>query len=207
MEDSEEQFRKSLPESYRRAFDAALGFIRMQFDPDGIVVSGTIVRGNPDPASDLDIVVVHHQSWRQRVQRFFDGVPAELFVNPPEGIRRSYHQEAVAGRAVMAHMMATGTVIHDISGIMETLRAEARENLASGPQITGQDLVWRRYAIATTLEDATDIAERDPELARAMLVDAIIAAARLAFLQEGHWLPRAKALLDELDTLNPPLGH
>lgn len=107
----------------------------------------------------------------------------------------------------MAHMMSTGSVIQDTSGIMETLRAEARENLAAGPQGTRQDLVWQRYAIATTFEDAVDIMERDPELARAMLVDVVISAARLAFLQEGHWLPRAKALLTELDVLNPPLCY
>jgi predicted nucleotidyltransferase len=64
MEDSEEQFRQALPEGYRRAFDAAFQFIQVQFNPDGIVVSGTIARGNPDPASDLDVVVVHHQPWR-----------------------------------------------------------------------------------------------------------------------------------------------
>jgi hypothetical protein len=107
----------------------------------------------------------------------------------------------------MAHMMATGIVIQDASGIMETLRAEARENLASGPQLTRQDLAWRRYAIATTFEDATDIVERDPEMARAMLVDAVTGAARLAFLQEGRWLPGAKALLNELEALDPSLGH
>lgn len=90
MEGSEEQFRKALPEQYRRAFDTARRLIRVQFNPDGIVVSGTIARGNPDPASDLDILAVHHHPWRQRVQRFFDGVSAEIFVNPPEGIRRSY---------------------------------------------------------------------------------------------------------------------
>ncbi|HEV2073669.1 MAG TPA: hypothetical protein VGR29_08525 [Thermomicrobiales bacterium] len=39
-----------------------------------------------------------------------------------------------------------------------------------------------------------------------MLVDVVISAARLAFLQEGRWLPGTKDLFAELDVLDPPLG-
>lgn len=55
MECSEEPFREALAGRYRHASDAALRFMEMQFNPDGIVVSG-----NPDPANDRDIDVVHY---------------------------------------------------------------------------------------------------------------------------------------------------
>jgi nucleotidyltransferase-like protein len=41
-------------------------------------VSGSLVRGDGGPASDLDVVVVHDRAWRLREQRRFRGVPAEL---------------------------------------------------------------------------------------------------------------------------------
>lgn len=207
MEGHVDHIRASLPERYRSAFDAALKFTQRELTPDGILVSGTIMRGNPDPASDLDIVVIHHEPWRQRLQRVFDGVPAEIFVNPPTGIRRSFAQEAQAGRAVMAHMIATGQIIQDVSGIMLTLREEAAESLAAGPQLTDQDTLQRRYAIATSYEDAVDIIDRDPILASAMVIESVMNAARLAFLTQGRWLPRSKALFSDLDALDPDLSR
>jgi hypothetical protein len=182
-------------------------FIHEQFSPYGIVVTGTIVRGDPDPASDLDIVVVHKEPWRQRVQCVFDGVPVEMFVNPPAAIRRSYTQEAVAGRAVMAHMMTTGQIVRDVSGIMDALRREAQESLAAGPQMPRQEVLLRQYAVATAFEDAGDVIHRDPDLASAVLIEAVMNATRLAFLQAGQWQPRAKDLLLALENLDAVLGQ
>ena len=72
-----------LPEKYASALRSAVGFIAENLEPIGIIASGTILRGNPDPASDLDIYVIHRAAKRQRIQKFFAGVPAEIFINPP----------------------------------------------------------------------------------------------------------------------------
>jgi predicted nucleotidyltransferase len=63
---------------FDRALDDALAYVVSRFDPAGIVVSGTIVRGNPDAESDLDIFVVHHALLRQRVQRRFRACRSRL---------------------------------------------------------------------------------------------------------------------------------
>ncbi len=196
----------TLPGSYATALDEACEYIRERYHPIGIVVSGTIVRGQPHAASDLDLVVVHGPAWRQRTQRFFNGVPAEMFVNPAFQIRRQMTADSLAGRPVMAHMLATGVILDDDTGIMSTLRGEAEASLAAGPTVPSEALTQFRYRIATAFEDATDIRDFDADRAYAIVTEALTDAVKLHFLQQSRWLPRSKALLADLDVLDSELG-
>jgi predicted nucleotidyltransferase len=62
----------SLSPRYELALRAASVYVFSEFDPFAVVVSGSIVRGNPDPASDFNIIVIHRHSWRRRVQKWFE---------------------------------------------------------------------------------------------------------------------------------------
>ena len=52
--------------------------------------------------------VIHAQPQRQRLQRRFHGVPAEIFVNPPHTIRGYFENEHRDGRPCTVHMFVTG---------------------------------------------------------------------------------------------------
>jgi hypothetical protein len=56
-----------LPHKYDRALREAVSFVLERFKPIGIIAAGTIVRGTPDAASDLDIWVIHLAPVRQRL--------------------------------------------------------------------------------------------------------------------------------------------
>ena len=72
-----------LAEKYDIALRMAINYILENYKPIGIIASGTIICGTPDKSSDLDIYVIHNESFRQRLQKYFNGVPAEIFINPP----------------------------------------------------------------------------------------------------------------------------
>jgi hypothetical protein len=194
-----------LEEPYATALREALDYLLTRFDPAGIIASGTIVRGNPGPSSDLDLYVIVARPERQRLQRFFHGVPAEIFVNSLPWIERYFVQERAAGRPVTAHMLASGVVLHDRQGVASALRRRAAEDLAVPPQATPAQLVQWRYLVATLFEDACDLAQDEPEMARAFLFQVVAEALRYRFLEAGVWHPRAKALLHALDELDPLL--
>lgn len=197
----------SLEEPYAGALTAALTHIRSRYAPDGILVSGTIIRGNPHPASDLDIVVTHSHHWRQRTQRVFNTVPAEIFVNPTFALERAMRQDVASGRPVMVHMLATGAILDDAAGALDALQRMARELLAKGPECTPEQVTQQRYAIATCFEDAVDIASIDPELATAFMTEALMSCVRLMFITDGEWLPRQKLLLAEFERRYPDWGQ
>ena len=116
----------TLPEPYATALDDAVAYIHERYRPLGIIVSGTIIRGTPHASSDLDFMVIHEASWRQRTQGFFNGVPAEMFVNPEMQMRRVIAAEPAGGRPVMSHLIGTGEIVHEIGGVMASLKALAR---------------------------------------------------------------------------------
>jgi hypothetical protein len=198
--------RHSLPERHATALDQAIDFLAARYAPTAIVASGSIVRGTGHATSDLDIVAIHEADWRQRVQRVFNGVPCEMFVNPAFHIPRQMEKDARAGRPVMAHLLATGFIAHDPDGVAAMLQHEAIANLDAGPRIDPANLNFRRYGIATQLEDAGDLVDADPDRSRSLLVEALVAAVKWWSLANGRWLPRDKEVFEDLDRRDARLG-
>src|SRR5215471_15830502 len=195
-----------LPDNYDRALHEAVSFVLERFKPVGIIAAGTVVRGTPDAASDLDVWVIHMEPVRQRLQRFFVGVPAEIFVNPPWVIQKYFVQDQAEARPISAHMMATGTVVLATDPVVEQLRQTAISLLRSSPTLTPQRLTQARYAAATKLEDAVDIVERNPAAAMMLASDAVRQMLHFVFLKAGRFIPRDKDVLDVLRTMEPALA-
>ncbi|HEX2959649.1 MAG TPA: hypothetical protein VHO70_22625 [Chitinispirillaceae bacterium] len=82
-----------LNEHYLNALKDGTDWILRNFNLSGIIVSGTIIRGNPDVSSDFDIFVIHDNNFRQRIQKFFRTVPFEIFINPPQSILKNLNEE------------------------------------------------------------------------------------------------------------------
>jgi predicted nucleotidyltransferase len=196
----------ALQEPYNTALHEATRYIVERWQLVGIIASGTIIRGNPSPSSDLDLFVLHRAPERQRVQRFFGGVPAEIFVNPPERVERYFEAEKRDGRPKIAHLLATGFVVYGGDPVVEELRARAVQALGSRPEPPPESLVRQRYAVATWLEDAEDVAEVDADLCAALLYKAVEGAVEYRFWDARQWQPRAKDTLSALESLDAGLA-
>jgi predicted nucleotidyltransferase len=190
-----------LAAKYDRALRDAVSFVLGSFKPVGIIASGTIIRGNPDATSDIDLWVIHLEPARQRLQRFFNGVPVEIFVNPPWTIHSYFANEQSDARPISAHMMATGHVVLAVNPIVSELRQKAQWLLTQPPTLSDEAIVVARYVAATHFEDATDIAARDPIAASMLLSRALLEIMRFAFLKARRFVPRDKDLLDEFAAL------
>jgi predicted nucleotidyltransferase len=195
-----------LPEPYNRALHEAVAFILSRTQPVGIIASGSILRGNPDPASDLDIYVIHRQNERQRIQKFFNGVPAEIFINPPQQVMRYLAEEREEFRPITAHMLSTGFVILELDPEIAELRQEAIRILNDPPQANPEKLFFMRYMASIWLEDAADLARRDEATANLFLTQAIFEIIRYNFIASGKYLPRNKELISATESFNPELG-
>src|SRR5262245_28237531 len=187
-----------LPDKYDRALHEAVSFVLERFKPVGIIAAGTVVRGRPDATSDLDVWVIHMEPVRQRLQRFFVVVPAEIFVNPPWVIQKYFVQDQAEARPISAHMMATGTVVLATDPVVEQLRQTAMSLLRSSPTLTSQKVTRARYVAATKLEDAMDVIERNPAAANMIASDAVRHMLQFVFLKAGRFIPREKDILDAL---------
>jgi hypothetical protein len=191
---------------YKSALDRTVSYLLGRYDVIGIIATGTIVRGHGHPSSDLDVVVGHDATWRQRIQRLEGDVPIEVFVNPVPRLRAEFANDCASGRPIMIGMIATGVAVHDPTGAMATLQAEARDAWNAGPSHSTEQLTALRYGIATEFEDAVDIANEDAERAGELASSTLLRTLRYSFTANGDWVPREKALLVAVERQNPDLG-
>ena len=197
-----------LLERHRTALSEALAFVHGRYEPWGIVVSGSIVRGDPDPSSDLDLYVLHDAPWRQRVQRRFNGVPTEIFVNPEATVLGYFEEEARDGQPYTAHMLTTGVVLLATDEArMEELLRRARACLEARPEWTDLELVRSRYEPACLVEDAVDKRDSDPELAMRLLGMGMEGAVSHWFKSRSSYQPRHKEVLAAVEAGDAELGR
>jgi len=191
---------------FDRAVSELEAYVREKWQPLGIVVSGSIVRGEAGPTSDLDVFVVHDEPWRVREQRWFAGVPTELFVNPAARVRQSFASEHAEGHPSSAHMLATGEVLGTPHPVVEELVREASAWLARPLTFTDGQLAAQRYGAVDRIDDARDVIAGDPVTAHLLLGSAVSAIISYAFLARGMFQPRRKHAIVALAALDPYAG-
>lgn len=192
-----------LPAKYEKALRECVEFLFGRFEVTAIVAAGTIVRGNPDPLSDFDVYVVHRADFKQRLQRFFNGVPTEMFVNSLPQVYRNLDLGLAERRPDTAHMLATGFPVLDLVGEIGPLKERAIDVLKRSPEASEEVLTRERYRPATLFEDALDVRDRDPETAELILGEAVPAMLMHAFSRAGRFFPRKKDLLETLAAIDP----
>jgi predicted nucleotidyltransferase len=191
---------------YDRAAEEAEAFIRTTWKVHGIVIAGSIVRGEAGLTSDLDVFVVHAEPWRERVQKRFAGVPTELFVNPPDRVRGYFKSEHADGRPGTAHMFTTGVVVAGADELVSELVREAREWLAKPIEVTPAELASKRYAAVDMLDNARDTNDTDAAVTRLLLANTVQQIIEYAFWKRAMFQPRRKDLLRALDEVDPIAG-
>ena len=189
-----------------KALRAAVRDIMAHYDPAGIVAGGSIVRGQGGSTSDIDLYVIHQAPFRQRLQRRYNDVPFEIFINPPTQVRR-YFGEEHRDRPITAHLLATGFTVLDRDSVVQTLRDEAATWLATPPNPTPSDLQWSRYLIADLIDNVRDCVAVDPAAADLLLFGALQQLVQYRFLAAHRHLPRVKAQVAELRVLDEPAAR
>ncbi len=192
---------------HKRALDKALAWVYEHFQPIGIIVTGSIIRGNPDKNSDFDIYVIHEENYRRRIQKYFDGVPCEIFVNNFKHIYNYFEEDYKNNRPVSAHMISTGSVIMGGENQeMERLIRSAKEFLLKAPVLTDGRKTMMKYAISTMFEDATDVRYTDPVTSSYFLDKLMLELIEFIFLTRNIPLPRPKERIKYLKANYPDIG-
>lgn len=192
---------------FSQALREAVAFI-VDLVPDvsAILACGSILRGDSGPSSDLDMYVLRREARRQRMQKWFNGVPAEIFINPPHQVHKYFESEKREWRNVTAHMVATGYVVLQLDDNLDELRELAQDTINSTPKTPEMVLTIARYMAACRYEDATDIVASRPEAALMIMNLAVHNMLHYAFKKAGRWLPRDKDLHIATQELDAELG-
>lgn len=189
-------FDHALVEALEYIFDSHEDVVAVNF-------AGSVAAGEADQRSDLDLFVIIEGDLRHRDQRVFSGVPCEMFFNNEERARGYFAESQEEGRTQGLALVAFGHIIYDPSSIMARLRQEALDIMEKGPTVGEQALTARRYGAVDHLENALDIADRDPVMSRILATEAVSQAIAVWFVERGGWTPRAKDRLQALRDVDP----
>jgi hypothetical protein len=188
-----------------RLFEPLMALLRAEFGDGllGVLATGSHIHGTPGPTSDLDVHVLIDQPRRQRRNILLDGVEIELFINPPDQVRRYLAD----GRGHDAHMFAFGRAIEDPHGIVAQLQEQAQAIWQAGPAPFGERALWMpRYFAADMLRDLADIEDDEASagLQIARIVDQLIEThCRLS----ARWPAKPKRRLADLDGWAPEIAR
>lgn len=196
-----------LPDPYATAMREAAAYLQAEAPPLlGVIFAGSVVAGNADPRSDIDTFVVVDADYRQRLHRLFNGVPFEIFINPPHQIPRYFADEQRDGGGSTLHMLARGYIAYQQGDILEGFRQQAQDILAGAPAYDAQQLTMERYMIMDRLENALDLRHRDPAMAYLLLMNVVPQLLTFDFKRRGVWVPRHKDMLATLHRQQPELA-
>ena len=193
-------------DQYHIALGEAITWINAHYRATGIIAGGSIIRGNQHPASDLDIYVIHEEKYRQRIQKYFNRVPCEIFVNNLEQVYKYFNDEGKENRPVSAHIISTGKIIQggDNNNILQ-LYKDADEYAGRSPVLTEEKSTFIKYRVTNLFEDATDIIA-DKGTVQYILDKIIPDVIEYLFLRNQVPLPRVKERLKVLETIEQVTG-
>ncbi|MGH2760071.1 MAG: hypothetical protein ACRDKJ_10990, partial [Actinomycetota bacterium] len=168
----------------------------------GLLLAGSYAYGEPMATSDIDLYVVVDVAWRQRRNLVIDGVPVELFINPPHKLSNEIIE---AGSAT--DMFARGRVLYDPRGVVGRLQAEAR-SVAEQPRAIphGDDLERLRYMVTDTTQDAYDLLVADDDGFEVALYDAMRWVLEAYYRLTGRRMPKPKYVIRDLKEREPALA-
>jgi hypothetical protein len=199
--------RPELLPPHHGALDAAIAYLdALPETIIGLWLAGSVARGESDANSDLDLYVLIAQPHRRRIQRFFNGVPTEMFLNPPHRARAYFEEDRALGRTPGLEMMARGSILYDPFGTCAAIARDARAAIDAGPSVDPVVLATRRYLVSDKLDNAADVVDRDPATARLLASIGVHEAMLLWFLRAGEWAPRDKDLLPAIRARIPDVA-
>ena len=196
----EPPFDQALVEALEYVFDAHDDVVAINF-------GGSVPEGEADARSDIDLYVIIDGDLRHRDQRIFSGVPTEMFFNNVERARGYFAEDQREGKTPSVALMAFGHIIYDPDEVFAKLREEALNVMEQGPDVSEETLTMRRYGAVDQLDNALDVAERDPAMARILATEAVSQAIAVWFIERGGWTPRAKDRLSDLRRVDPEAAH
>lgn len=197
-----------MTKKYNIAQEQAINYILKNYpNTIAIIVSGSIVRNKGDKNSDLDIYVIHSDSFRQRLTKYFNGVPCDLLINNLNHIEKYFQQEYKKNRPVTADIIATGHLVYGKENQeVINLIAKAKKETSVALTLTTEASKLKQVELLIILEDIDDVIKNDPTLANYLIYTLILKIIEFAFIKSEIPLSRIKNRLDTLNNNNKEIG-
>ena len=193
-----------MSDGYEQALAVVTQRLRDEFGDRllGVLLAGSYAYGEPMATSDLDLYVVVDEPWRQRRNLVVEGVPVELFINPPHKLSNE-----IVEAGSTTDMFARGRSVYDPRGVVAGMQAEAR-SVAEQPRAIpyGDDLERLRYMVTDTTRDAYDLLAAGDDGFELAMFDAMRWVLEAYYGLTGRRMPKLKYVVRDLSGREPGLA-
>lgn len=180
-----------------QALEAAYTILATRFaGASHAFVTGSILRGQGTPFSDIDLVVMYPALERAHRESFVaEGFPVEAFVHDAQTLGYFLDKDAESGCPIMANMVADAVIIGTDVVAARAQQAEARQIIAKGPApLAGPAYAQLLYQISDFCDDLRGGAPADEVASLAVqiyprLIDLMLLG-RGQWSGRGKWAPR-----------------
>ena len=183
--------------------EAAARFVARHFPHCNIAsLTGSTVRGEETPFSDLDILLIADDAPSAYAEAYReDGWMIEILMHNRDTCREFFQRDRLRGRPSLPHMFATGMILVD-DGTASDMQREARQLLDAGPPVwSRQDIMRARFAITNHLLDLEGgLPSADAVFAVHELANALH---ELVLRANGCWTGRGRRILRALERHDP----
>lgn len=178
--------------------DAAKQFIELHFpNCQGALLAGSVVRGEATITSDLDIVIfMEHLDVAYRESFVVFDWAIETFVHNLTSYKDYFKSDCERARPSLPRMVVEGIVLQD-TGVIEGIKAEARELLESGPEKWSlETITLKRYFVTDALDDFIGSSREDEDLFIANSLAEVLH--EFVLRTNGHWIGDSKWIVRAL---------
>lgn len=186
---------------------AAQKFIHKYFPAcDGALLAGSVVRGEATETSDLDIVVFDQSlstSYRESLIDFDWHI--EVFVHNLNSYQAFFESDRKRARPSLPQMVSEGIVLKD-TGIIDSIKMEAKKLLADGPQKWSDEMVqMKRYFITDALDDFIGCKDRAEEIFIANALAEL--SSEFVLRTNNRWIGASKWIIRSLRNYDPQFAE
>lgn len=157
-----------------------------------IFVAGSIMRGDGNAFSDIDLVVIYpvlEHAWRESFS--LDGFPIEAFVHDAETLAYFVEKDIEGGAPVIVNMVAHGVIVGEALEPATAMQQEAQAILAQGPRpLAGIPYETMRYFLSDLADDLR--AERPADEIAAIAAQLYPRLIDLMLLGHQQWTGKGK---------------
>jgi predicted nucleotidyltransferase len=165
------------------------------WNADAMFATGSIVRGEDTPFSDLDLVVVYGQltcAYRESFR--FEGYPVEAFVHDPSTLEYFFLEvDRPSGVPALPQMVLEGIEIPEPTAMSRDLKQRAAALIETGPpQLDAENERRMRYFVSDLLDDLRAPRSRDELIGTGARLYEQLADYHLR--RRGMWSAKGKAI-------------
>ncbi|WP_316571736.1 nucleotidyltransferase domain-containing protein [Neobacillus sp. YIM B06451] len=181
----------------------ALKFINAKYPScNAALLAGSVVRGEANDTSDLDIVVFDGNLFAPYRESLIDnGWPIELFVHNLTSYKDFFKSDIERGVPSLVRMVSDGIVLKG-PDIIAPIKEEAKKLMEKGPEEWTEDLiVTKRYFLTDALEDFIGSTNRAESifiaLTLANLASEFVLRVNRKWIGKSKWIVRSLREYDE----------